>query len=72
MLLSKLVQSLGALSLAQLALAAEEPKYKRTNESVQNCDGGGCGSEAEGHSPNKLCFHWCYKTETHTVTETAT
>jgi hypothetical protein len=64
MLLSKLIQGLGALSLVHVAFAAEEPVYKRTNETENS-------GEAVEVQENVVA-HWCTSTMTVTTTETKT
>jgi hypothetical protein len=66
MLLSKLIQGLGALSLAHLAFA-EDPLYPRTNETEK----GGEGHGAQGGGYEAQCWG-CGKTKTVTETKTHT
>jgi len=63
MLLTKLIQGLGALSLAHFALA-EEQLYPRTEET-----GGGHGVQDTNYEAQ--CWG-CWKTVTHTETKTRT
>jgi hypothetical protein len=61
MLLQKLIQGLGALSLVHLAVAVEDPVLRRTNETVTS-DGVDHGGLHEDHERG----WWCAKTVTET------
>ena len=67
MLLTRLIQGLGALSLVHVAVAAEKPVFPRTNKTVESV--GGDHVEDTGYGAE--CFG-CHKTVTRTKTETTT
>jgi hypothetical protein len=69
MLLTKLIQGLGALSLAHLAFAVEEPLWRRTNETGNTEEGNQVDSNGDYYTPE--CWN-CWKTKTVTCTEIKT
>jgi hypothetical protein len=76
MLLTRLIQGLGALSLAHLAIATEGhfPKANKTEEShgADTVEGGGYDVECWGCGKTKTVTQTEWHTKTVTDTETAT